>query len=731
MGKREGLKGLEGLYRKRCGLLFGGVALVVVLLVLFGGDGIGLSNNGDFIRVMRATSLYFDKMPAHTYVDTFTIALDRGSALANVTAILFGTEGLGTYPSIQVLVVRLSVLVNLVVNKLAGWEISTYHIQVLGIMHALLYAAGIGFLLSQFRLKRLWKDVLVKSVALMVLCDIGYVAYFNSFYGEALEHIALIWCAAMLVRVLGRTPTVWDGVWCAVCAVMYGWAKFFNIPLAVLVLLVLEGIVLLRTGKRRALAFGAAGVAILLAVWTAVPSWIDIETNYNAVFYGVVRGVDQETAEDYLEDLGLPAELADYRDTHYYLSWVEGSLAERGLLDQAKSVTKPQLIRFYLTHPGRLWEQAKLTALHSGMIRPFYLANFGEGYPLMTFSSRMSLWSLLRDWSALDTLWGCFAVTGVAVAMAVVLWRKRVKPVFLALPLLCLVGGLCFAFLMPVMLNGEGDFAKHMFAYGEIIDLLLIACLGFGLEKAGRGRQGGVVCPALAVALALVLVLPPAWGVAQNLWRDSGRHTALESGAYVRLGSYGGKELTWLVAEETAEGYTLLCMDERISAVFDQAGENAWAGSSLRVWLNGEFLTGFTPEERALLITGENPVILPDRMRDTAERGDLDFAFSHIAILADRLWERTWQTRVADTVSLPGIDLVARLAREGRSIAGTDWWLETPYGPHNRLVRYVGADGHIYLGDALAVRVVRPTVEIRPVEPLSGSGSRRSPFVLE
>lgn len=731
MGKKEGLKRLETLYRKRCGLLFGGAALVIVLLVLFAGDGIGLSNNGDFIRVMRATSLFFDKMPTHTYVDTFTINLDRGSALANVTAILFGTEGLGTYPSIQVLVVRLSVLVNLVVNKLAGWEISTYHIQVLGAMYALLYAAGIGFLLSQFRLKKLWQDVLVKVAALVVLCDIGYVAYFNSFYGEALEHIALIWCAAMLVRVLGRAPTAWDGVWCAVCAVMYGWAKFFNIPLAVLVLLVLEGIVLVRTKKRRAVAFGAAGIAILLAVWAAVPSWIDIETNYNAVFYGVVRGVDRERAEDYLEDLGLPAELADYQDTHYYLSWVEGSLSERGLLDQAKSVTKGQLLAFYLTHPLRLWEQAKMTALHSGMVRPYYLANLGEGYPLMTYSARMSLWSAVRDWLALDTLWGCFAVTAAAVAMAVALWWKKGKPVFLVLPLLCLVGGLCFAFLMPVMLNGEGDFAKHMFAYAEIIDLLLIACLGFGLEKAGRGRRGGVICPALALALALALILPPAWGVVKNLWQNSRGHAVLEEGAYVSLGSYEGKPLTWLVTGETEGGFALLCVDEGISAVFDEAGSNDWAGSSLRAWLNGEFLTNFTSGERALLVTAENPVILPDRMRGMAQRGDLNFAVSHIAVLADRLWERTWQTTVTDTVCLPGIDLAARLAREGRIIAGTDWWLETPYGPHDALVRYVGTDGHIYLGDASAVRVVRPTVEIRVAEPLSGTGSRRDPFVLK
>ena len=286
---------VERLYRRWCGPLFGLLALVLILWTLFAGDGIGLSNNGDFGRVMRAASLSFGtRTPAHTYVDAYVIDLSHGSAPANLAAILFGTTGLGSYPSVQVVLVRLSVAVNLVVNKLLGWEMSTYHIQVLGAMQAALYAAGIGFLASQVRLRRVWRDILVKAAALAVLCDIGYTAYFNSFYGEGLEHIGLVWCAAMLARVLrpDRRPTGWDGFWCALCAAVYGWAKFFNIPLAILALVALEGIVLVRSGRRRALAFGGGAAALLLAVWMIVPGWMDVETNYNAVFYGVVRGVD-------------------------------------------------------------------------------------------------------------------------------------------------------------------------------------------------------------------------------------------------------------------------------------------------------------------------------------------------------------------------------------------------------------------------------------------------------
>lgn len=732
MGKRLTDCGrLEELYRRWSGPLSGILALGIILCVLFAGDGIGLSNNGDFARVMRASSLSFGpRLPAHTYANTFVINLSRGSAPENILAILFGTDGLRSYPSVHVLLVRLSVVLNLVLNKLMGWEMGLYHIQVLGVMCSLLYAAGIGFLLSQFRLRRVWQDALVKAAALVVLCDIGYVAYFNSLYGEGLEHIALIWCAAMLVRVLGRTPTAWDALWCALCAAVYGWAKFFNIPLAILALAVLEGIVWVRSKKRQALAFGGAAAAFLLAVWAAVPGWMDVETNYNAVFYGVVRNVDRETAEGYLAGLGLSAELADYQDTNYYLPGVLSSLEARGLRDEAESVSKADLLRFYLTHPLRLWEQAKLTALHTGLVRPYYLANHGEGYPLMTYSSRMSLWGAVRDRLAFDTLWGAFAVTAAAIGTAAAVWRKQVKPVWLALPLLALLGGLCYAYLMPVMLNGEGDIAKHMFAYVELTDLLLLAVLAFSLDRAGRGQQGGLLCPAIGLALAAALAVLPLWSAAAGAMRDSRSHAALEPGAYVALGSYEGRSLTWLVVEGGPDSFTLLCADEAASLPFDEGGANDWASSSLRRWLNGQFLSEFAPEELELLIAGDNPVILPDHLRSMAERGGLDFACSHIAVLADRLWERAWQITLTDTVTLPGIELAARLAREGRSLAGRPWWLETPYCPSATMARYVGADGHIYFGDATAARAVRPVVAIRAAQPLSGSGSRNDPFAL-
>ena len=726
----KSLNRLESFYRKRCGLLYGLLALVIVLCVLFGGDDVGLSNNADFGRVINVSSLaYGEKLPSFTYADTYVITLSEGSALKNICSILFNVRSFLQFPSVQVLLVRASVVVNLVINKLTGLTMTTYHIGVLGVIHSLLYAAGIGLLLSQFRLRRLWQDIAVKVAALFVLCDIGYIAYFNSFYGEGPEHIALIYCVAMLVRLFTRKPTFRDAIWCAISAAAYGWAKFFNIPLAVLFLLVMGAVLLLRTGKKITLIPPAAAFALLLFVFCSIPSWMGVETNYNSVFFGILRDVDLATAEEYVADMGLSPELADYRDTNIYLPDVTASLQERGLWEEARSIGKGTLLKFYLTHPGRLFHQAVLSANHSGMIRPYYMANLGEGYPLMTYSNRMSLWGQLRDRLTLDTLAGNLLAVAAFFVAAIAAWRKKMRPLWLALPLVLLLGGLVYAFLMPVILNGEGDFAKHMFAYQEILDLMLLALLALALDTHAGKTDGKLICPVTALLLAAVLVVPPVWNSLANRVEAAASHDAPEVGSYLMLGNYQGEALTWLVTEEENGVFTLLCVNDSIALPFDTAQNNDWRDSSIRSWLNGEFLTSFSEGERALLLTQENPMLLTNSCRKEATAGNLFFPCDHIATLAARTYERCYQVTLSDTVTLPDIDLIARLAQEGYDISGASYWLETAYCPARNLSRYVANDGHIYFGPSDVIRAIRPVIQITLPDSFSGRGSLRNPFL--
>ena len=80
---------------------------------------------------------------------------------------------------------------NLAVNLLTGQSLDTYHIQVLGVIYLLCYA-GLLLLFSSFRLPNPGCDLLVKAAVIFILCDEGYVTYFNSLYSEPVQMLGLL-----------------------------------------------------------------------------------------------------------------------------------------------------------------------------------------------------------------------------------------------------------------------------------------------------------------------------------------------------------------------------------------------------------------------------------------------------------------------------------------------------------------------------------------------------------
>ncbi|NLA86239.1 MAG: hypothetical protein GX847_02935, partial [Clostridiales bacterium] len=214
---------LSAFYDKRGAVCIGVAAFALMVFVLFGGRTIGLSNNGDFGRVMAASSLEFDSDDgAFAFDSTYRITLTEQSAARNVFKILFGAEGFSNYPSLQIPIVRVSVVLNLILNKITGDDMPLYRIEVLGMMHCILYAGVIMFLMKQFRLGNRVFDILAKVFISIVICDVGYLTYFNSFYGEALQLICFVFLAAMLIRIVTRQPRLADAVFCALGCIALG-----------------------------------------------------------------------------------------------------------------------------------------------------------------------------------------------------------------------------------------------------------------------------------------------------------------------------------------------------------------------------------------------------------------------------------------------------------------------------------------------------------------------------
>ena len=388
---------------------------------------------------------------------------------------------------------------------------------------------------------------------------------------------------------------------------------------------------------------------------------------------------------------------------------------------------------------------------HSGWVRPFYLSNLDDSHPRLSFAGRFGGWSWLRGQLPVNT----WAFTLLAVgAGCLCLWRLlapggKKRKTAAALVLLALLGSLGYQFVIPLVTNGEGDLAKHMFAFVQLMDLLLLllaACFGRLLcqlpQRLARpsrplSKKAWVRRLAAPVAAAVLLAgLGLSWGlpVAARELRAHASHTQLEEDAYVQLGTYQGEPLVWQVAAESDGVYTLLAADAVADLPFETSGstygDNLWETSSLRQWLNGDFLRqAFTPEEQALLAAEDHRVLLSIDDIGKANSGRNDFFAFHIPAYSDRGAADAWAHTLTDTVSLPDITLLAELSRENR-LTGPACWMETPYYNNGCMVRVLWTDGSFLMRDAKDTYGVRPVIYLEAAQPISGSGSIGDPFTL-
>lgn len=744
MNRQPSAPGAAQFYDRFGPFLLAGLAAVIMALVLFSGGGAGLSNNGDFGRVLSTNSLdYAESTGSFAYEDTFRMVFQGDSAGEKLWNLLFNLDNTAAYPSIHLVFVRASLAGNLALNVLTGQSLDTYHIQVLGLIYLLCYAGLLLLLFRSFKLPSLWCDLLVKLAVLFVLCDEGYITYFNSLYSEPVQMLGLLSMAAFGLRLLSRRGSPgWNAGWYFLSCVVYGWSKFINLPAAALCALGMGAVLFLRAEKkyRKWLCGGAAAcVAVLGAVYLSLPGWMDYETNYNAVFYGVLKDTTPEQTEQYLSDLGLPDYMAEYANSNYYMDRVAPARESEQFRADFSQVSKFDLLFFYLSHPGYYLEKLDVAMAHTGFIRPYYLSNLDSTHPRLTFAGRFGGWSWLRSqlpvntWLAagLITAAGCRALWRAAAGRKGAGRDKRSA----ALLVLTLLGAMAYQFLIPTVTNGEGDLAKHMFAFAQFIDLLLLlllAWLGYRLSVPARaGRPAAVLAGGTAGSLCLLLAVPA--GI--SLVRERLPHDNLEAGAYVQLGVWEGESLLWQAVEQQEDGSWLLLAAEAVdSRPFDQDGDlgsSRWSDSDLRAWLNGDFLTSaFDQSEQEMLVTGSHRVLLSIADRSLAGSGFNDFFAFHVPAYSDRGMEEAVAMDCTDAVRLPDIGLMASLSRAGL-LSGPPCWMDTPYFNNGSMVRILGADGYFYMRDAADQWGVRPVVALAAGTELTGSGSVGDPFIPE
>lgn len=439
------------------------LAGVLVLVQLMWPPMVGVVNNGDFERLMKWGGLeYVTADPGEKYFAwinrEFRFARSPWRAWYG-----FGSS--------EAIFIKLAAVVG---DWLPG---DRFDLRWLGVVHLLAFLGAWWWLLRGWRAITQWSPLWLLPGLVFFFCDLGYTAYFNSFYSEPATLIFLLAMVGSGFYLAARPQLKTLTAFC-LCAGLFIAAKPQHFVLVPALLLFCARLWFLRGERawRGLLAgFAAALIAAALLLNVVVPYYADA-TRYHSVFYGILK--DSPTPEQDLRDLGIDAQLAVLANTTTFHPDLPVAIKSpefrRAFLDR---ISHFKVLGFYLTHPQRLWEKMRVTAAQGYALRLEYAGNYEKatGLPAHSRAERWNWWSDFKQKHWPQSLW---LLAGYCLLLAGLLLKgyrqatpqgRLLREFGLSLWLMLLA-----AFVTPIIGDGESDLRRHLFLFNALFDLSLL-----------------------------------------------------------------------------------------------------------------------------------------------------------------------------------------------------------------------------------------------------------------
>jgi len=456
------------------------LAIVAGLIVwqLFVPPIIGLADQGDFVRMLGPLEYApVPRGPEHKYwYVTRKYVKDPTYR-----------EPRWEQPSSELLTAWAATRLN---RLIAGGQ--EFDIRIIGWAHALLFFLALARLLYVTRQLRVYW--LLWSLVILIMTDVGYVAYLNSLYTEPASCIWFLFFLAESIAIASAEKATWGAVlrWTAF-AILWITAKIQNAPLCVPI--AFYGATTFKLASDRRLRHVAAGgmLAICVSGWVMYRSTLPatrVTALYNTVFFGILPESTRPEAD--LASLGLDRSYAQYSGT---VAWSPGTGVADGALVQAveRQLNPLKLFGFYLSRPARLHQHVERVLQNALSLRPEFCGNFEEsaGRRPGARSDAIAFWSGFHSrclGRIGDFLVGALLVsTLIGLAMIVRMGRKHDCRRWLEFGVFV---GICCLMAFSVAAFGDAwDNVKHQFLFNLLLDTCLVFVVVTAFESVAASRR--------------------------------------------------------------------------------------------------------------------------------------------------------------------------------------------------------------------------------------------------
>ncbi len=436
---------------------------------------IGRHNNGDFGRTMIFSGLNDLSLKYEDVYDNFVHSKYHINLLFFLPWYFDWTS--------EVLLVKSSIVLNVLFT---GFNFKMYDIRFLTIIYIALFTFSI-FLIIKYSDKFIDKPFfkwLLGGIIFLIFTDIGYVSYFNSFFGEAGSYVFLFLTIGSAMFLLGsEKPSKFKIRFFMISSIFFLTAKQQNIPALIfmgLFYMRLLSIYKEKEYRKVLLTYIAASVLICGLTYASIGKVTNICNKYQTLFAGILK--DSPTPEKDLESMGIDKSFAKLAGTVFYTPNLPIDPTDKSLDSTLyNKISSLKVLKFYILHPQRLYMKIDETCRSAFTYFKIDKGNYEKG----AYEKSAKVYNSFRSWISVkyQTVFQniFFVLPFTFLYFAVLLFnyiKARNKIQRAHLELLIIIGLTGFSqCILPVIGSGSGDLAKHLFLFNFCYDIMFSIAL--------------------------------------------------------------------------------------------------------------------------------------------------------------------------------------------------------------------------------------------------------------
>lgn len=424
--------------------IFTVIFLLFVVLVIIFPPIYGVGDLAEYTSVFESVGLY------NATADTYAITQNYGIAEA----------GSGSKSFFEMFLMSVIAL-----NKLL-FSNSVFNIHFLSGIYSIIFIIGMYYLQKNMQFKTSYLNYAFSALLGIVFLDLGYIAYLNSFYTDAIVLVLTISMMALAISI-SKNVSLIKLILFTVCTGIIATMRFSFSVMALCIAVILCIMAWSFKSKKRYKLMMCSALIGIVSVASMLNPYIparDIKlynlicndlavTDENALKYFNVQKVDNPAISD--------------------------------MSDAVKDVTYGDVVRYYSNNPKQFTDGVKSAINNSYFLihsATYFEAN--ANYGIRAFLP-LKLWSYLKRTILPQGVWvvlGLMAVYGTVALFEYIKARKNrdKHTMFMSLFALALPIGALAELVGTVITTGKILISKNMIGFGIYFDLIIITAILWG-----------------------------------------------------------------------------------------------------------------------------------------------------------------------------------------------------------------------------------------------------------